>query len=226
MCNADENPSTDTCLLENWGCCVKTAVNGVCSTLHYLCNTGTSTNNVENATTWTWKCQGYNGGTTASCTENRSIDGDCGTTHYNCTSGTAANQRDNTADWTWTWSCSGLNGGTNDTCIEYKDPIPPTIATFNASVSNATVNLSWTAHDNTGGSGINHYGIWISSDGDSFDWIKDVTTTSTTDVPGDGTWWYGLHAIDNAGNDTSESDPGGPGKKQVTLLGKSQLKLV
>ncbi|MHB8660997.1 MAG: CARDB domain-containing protein [Minisyncoccota bacterium] len=44
-------------------------VNGSCSPTHYNCTAGTSINQVDNGTTWTWSCAGSGGGTTASCSE-------------------------------------------------------------------------------------------------------------------------------------------------------------
>lgn len=44
-------------------------INGRCAANHFLCVAGNSTNNQTSATSWTWDCQGMNGGTTASCTE-------------------------------------------------------------------------------------------------------------------------------------------------------------
>ncbi len=44
-------------------------VNGSCSVTHYGCTAGTSANNVDGATSWTWVCNGSNGGTNASCSE-------------------------------------------------------------------------------------------------------------------------------------------------------------
>ncbi|MFA5936952.1 MAG: CARDB domain-containing protein [Candidatus Paceibacterota bacterium] len=51
--------------------------NGSCSSpsVHYSCDKGTSTNNVDGATSWTWDCVSLNGGTTAHCTELKVIDG-------------------------------------------------------------------------------------------------------------------------------------------------------
>jgi hypothetical protein len=45
------------------------AVSGSCTPVHYSCYAGTSTNNVENPTNWTWTCAGSNGGSSASCQE-------------------------------------------------------------------------------------------------------------------------------------------------------------
>lgn len=48
-----------------------TAANGVCGATHYLCTIGSSINQNHNTTnnSYTWQCQGLNGGTTASCSE-------------------------------------------------------------------------------------------------------------------------------------------------------------
>src|SRR3989344_3744687 len=46
--------------------------NGVCSASHYSCSAGTSANNVDGSTTWTWTCLGPSGGANASCSENKS----------------------------------------------------------------------------------------------------------------------------------------------------------
>ena len=56
-------------------------LDGVCALAHSNCTAGVSATPVDGATTWTWKCNGDNGGTNASCTENKpsgSISGaDC-----------------------------------------------------------------------------------------------------------------------------------------------------
>ena len=55
--------------------CVSGAVNGSCSfprQQHYDCSAGTSANNVDGASAWTWSCNGSGGGTNASCTEPKS----------------------------------------------------------------------------------------------------------------------------------------------------------
>ena len=46
-------------------------VNGSCSALHYNCAAGTSTNNVNGVSAYTWSCAGTSGGTTASCSETK-----------------------------------------------------------------------------------------------------------------------------------------------------------
>jgi hypothetical protein len=44
-------------------------INGMCGPSHWLCSGGTSTNNATGSTSWTWSCQGSNGGSTALCSE-------------------------------------------------------------------------------------------------------------------------------------------------------------
>ncbi|MEK7499972.1 MAG: hypothetical protein AAB649_05200, partial [Patescibacteria group bacterium] len=45
--------------------------NGSCSATHYSCVVGTSINNSESPSGWTWSCSGSNGGTSASCSESK-----------------------------------------------------------------------------------------------------------------------------------------------------------
>ena len=97
------------------------AVDGVCSSTHYNCTAGTSANNVDGSTSWTWNCNGSNGGTNASCSESKTpsaVNGVCSATHYDCSSGSSVNHG---ADSTqWTWNCNGSNGGANASCSEDK----------------------------------------------------------------------------------------------------------
>ena len=58
-------------------CTSPPAVNGVCAATHYNCTAGTSANNVNGTTAWTWECNGSNGGTNASCTENKPVTYSC-----------------------------------------------------------------------------------------------------------------------------------------------------
>jgi hypothetical protein len=57
-------PETTVVVLDNQ------VVNGVCSPQHFNCVAGTSIRNRTGINSWTWQCQGINGGTTASCSEN------------------------------------------------------------------------------------------------------------------------------------------------------------
>ncbi len=94
------------------------AVDGQCGTTHYNCTAGTSTNNVENSDNYTWTCEGSNGGTDATCSEEKKIDGKCEKTHYRCIAGTSTNNVENRSNYTWT--CKGENGGSDDSCKESK----------------------------------------------------------------------------------------------------------
>ncbi len=72
VCQGSGDGHTDASCSEN-----KTiAVNGACSSpaVHYTCAAGTSASNVSGATTWTWNCNGSNGGTTSpQCSESKPI---------------------------------------------------------------------------------------------------------------------------------------------------------
>lgn len=77
-CAADEKRQSRTCnpttCSNRTQCvydesCATQPVNGVCSSTHYNCTAGTSANNNSGATTWTWTCNGSDGGTNASCSE-------------------------------------------------------------------------------------------------------------------------------------------------------------
>ncbi len=52
---------------------VVSPVNGSCAPAHYNCSSGTSTSNVNGATAWTWTCAGSNGGSSASCSEDKPL---------------------------------------------------------------------------------------------------------------------------------------------------------
>lgn len=84
----------------NGSSCAPTPINGACSPDHYLCVTGTSTNNVNGSTEWTWDCDGINGGTDASCSEPK------GTT---CTNGATNPPACTTTDG----GSTCINGATN-----------------------------------------------------------------------------------------------------------------
>ena len=71
-----------------------TSVNGACSSpaTHYSCSAGTSSNNRDNTSTWTWSCVGSGGGTTASCSESKYPDLTAGATTATPSSGTVGQQ--------------------------------------------------------------------------------------------------------------------------------------
>ncbi|MFC1789833.1 PKD domain-containing protein, partial [Patescibacteria group bacterium] len=67
----------------------------------------------------------------------------------------------------------------------------------------AAFSIAWTASD-TGGSDIDHSEIWRAPDSGgvpgAWNNIYPNATSPTTENPGDGTWWYGIHALDDASN--------------------------
>lgn len=98
-------------------CTATTPTNGLCSSTHYGCIAGTSAGNSFNGTTYSWSCDGTNGGSTDSCSETPTpVNGSCSATHYGCVSGTSGGTAyDGT---TYTWSCTGSNGGSTASCSE------------------------------------------------------------------------------------------------------------
>ena len=54
---------------------ISNPVNGSCSATHYNCASGSSANNVNGASAYTWDCVGSNGGSTASCSESNTGTG-------------------------------------------------------------------------------------------------------------------------------------------------------
>ena len=101
------------------------AIDGVCSATHYNCLPGISVDKVNGLNSWTWYCNGLNGGNRSpQCSESKNpgaIDGVCSVTHYNCSEGISNNNISGLNSWTWT--CDGSGGGTNAACFEkYRIP--------------------------------------------------------------------------------------------------------
>ncbi len=101
-----------------------TPTNGACSATHYSCNAGNSISNNFNGSTYTWICQGLNGGfDSGTCSESAGgtpTNGACGTTTYwDCTAGTVINGDYTPSTYTYTWVCQGLNGGSNSNNCSY-----------------------------------------------------------------------------------------------------------
>lgn len=134
--------------------CVSDDIPGMCSPTHYSCAIGTSINNVSGATSWTWSCDGLNGGTSAACSENKPVTmtnpGVCGSgagiTSVSQPSGTAACESGSTfneasdSGTAWNWQCS------RDTTVSCSAPKPS--ATNDAPVTSFTFdnyNLSYGA---------------------------------------------------------------------------------
>lgn len=65
--------------------CTTFPVNGICSPTHYSCSFGTSGSNSSNTSTWTWSCNGYNGGSNASCSETKPTCSNGATNPPTCT---------------------------------------------------------------------------------------------------------------------------------------------
>jgi hypothetical protein len=76
--------------------------------------------------------------------------------------------------------------------------------------SNPTVDLSWTtAGDNL--SGIDGYGIYMSSAAGGPSNVKDIEeVTSYSETLADGTWYFNIRSVDNAGNWDSDFESYGP----------------
>jgi len=113
----------------------------------------------------------------------------------------------------------------------------PTVTSFSVNQDSVTLGSAFTISfsvADTGGSGLNRVELWRANDdeGTPIDWKEiqrvsisgDTYTGSLTDSPpAAGTYWYGLHVVDNAGNSNDERNsntngsPGvyGPIKVQV-----------
>ena len=96
-------------------------VNGACDVIHYSCLTGNSRNNVDGASTWTWSCNGINGGTNASCSETKIVVNGGWSVWSACSGGTQTRTCTNPAPANGGASCSGNSsqscGGTG-TCSD------------------------------------------------------------------------------------------------------------
>jgi hypothetical protein len=225
-----------TCPISGYVCCKATATNGVCyyaTALPYLCNPGTSINNNENATTWTWNCQGYNGGTTSGlCTKTKPTPTPTPTPGGSCATlpdcGTGRSCSDSSCAGTCppadpdfigrTDKCLSTNafGGTaadyNGKWAVCCDP-KLRITALSATVSGNRVNVSWTTNMT-----VTHVTVWrgLTSSGP---WTQKIPVPVSSpyqdNPPNGGEWWYGLHVEDNFGNIADDSDVGGP--KMATI---------
>lgn len=128
-CSPDEANTYNSCLADNPGydctltscthiglpsnkikcyydVCTAEPVNGSCSATHYNCSAGTSANNVSGETSWTWNCNGSNGGSNASCSEPKLSPPMTGTllpTPSSCTILAGASSCPTTLDWETTY---------------------------------------------------------------------------------------------------------------------------
>ncbi len=109
-----------------------------CSSVHYACVLGNSANNSSNTSNWTWNCNSTNGGSNASCSENKppsnSPSGSISAT--TCTIANGAS----TCVSSVTWSTSNLVAGTS-TAVTRNNPDGTSVSssTSGTNVSN-TVN--------------------------------------------------------------------------------------
>ena len=110
------------------------------------CNGGTYADYSDTSTDWRWRCNGQNGGSTATCSASKPsgpppVDGDCiiyPQSHGNppvqgyasqpatndatgCIAGTYSDWSDGATDWRW--RCRGANGGTDDACSVNRESI-------------------------------------------------------------------------------------------------------
>jgi len=118
---------------------------------------------------------------------------------------------------------------TNGICDEIKnvittppppsaDTMSPTVQTFsvfpNSIIAGSAVNISYTVSD-TGGSSLNRVELWRANDdgGNPRGWAEikrnphsgnGPVTGTFSDTPSTGTYWYGIHVVDNVGNWTPE----------------------
>lgn len=122
--------------------------------------------------------------------------------------------------------------GTHSNTITYTvtgpDTVSPTVVSFNVSPNSiapgGTLNFSYTISD-AGGSGLNRVELFRTPDSgghpDATQWAVVKTNsasgngplngTFTDSLSANGTYWYGIHVFDNAGNQPGfEPDPPGP----------------
>ena len=97
----------------------------------------------DDATSWKWKCNGKNGGTSTECSASKQpapVNGQCKIYPWNHASqpatatanGCVAGDYQDIADDSnnWKWKCIGKNGGTQDTCLSAKKPKCDILAKF------------------------------------------------------------------------------------------------
>jgi hypothetical protein len=84
------------------------------------------------------------------------------------------------------------------------DLTPPTshVATLPAQETSTTFGVNWSGSDNTGGSGLAYFDIYVSIDGGAFTLWQSHTTAATANYTGQQGHSYGFFSIatDNAGN--------------------------
>lgn len=116
--------------------------------------------------------------------------------------------------------CGRDNAGNTSTwdsgAAQYNvDATAPTTTSFTVNgisypstvTASGALTIAWTATD-TGGSGIQKHEVWRAPDSGEVPgtWSKiiDPATSPETNNPANGTWWYGVHTLDNANNCINE----------------------
>ena len=154
------------------GVCALVPVNGSCSSpaSHYTCASGTSTNNVNGLTAWTWNCAGSNGGSTASCSETKG-SGSLMSGTISATSCTIpANASTCTSSVSWT--TANLVGATTE------------VTRDNPSNTHVSWNTSGTNVSNVINHGVSNFYLYNSAD------VNPLASTSVSAdcTPGVTTW--------------------------------------
>ncbi|MDC3283543.1 S8 family serine peptidase [Planctomycetota bacterium] len=118
-----------------------------------------------------------------------------------------------TVDNSGNWSSSHESYGPMK--VDFTQPDAVTLLTSSSHApgvpsSNPTVDLSWTtASDNL--SGIDGYGIYMASGAGGPSNVKDIEeVTSYSETLADGTWYFNIRSVDNAGNWDSDFVSYGP----------------
>ena len=188
-------------------------VNGSCSTTHYGCNAGTSANNSDNSTNWTWNCNGSGGGTNASCSENKSsrppVDGECGEYHYDCNEGSSGDEIDDGGAWNWT--CYGEYGGSDDSCSERKPPsafsllsisVNPT--TYSVTLPSSTISATYIL---TNGTSTNTNCRLLDYQGSPLNSYASCTGSMSVTAPAAaGSYGYSIQAFKSSTSETKTSN--------------------
>jgi hypothetical protein len=104
---------------------------------------------------------------------------------------------------TATDSMGNTSAPSDDTLIEV-DTVAPTstVARLPATTSATSFTVSWSGTDNTGGSGIAVYNVYVSDDGGPFTLFQSDTPATSATFTGQAGHTYGFYsvAVDNAGN--------------------------
>jgi len=105
-CNSSNPNRTEREVQLNYSVATIPFTNGACFATHYACSAGTSINNVDAGTSWTWSCSGYSGGSTASCSENKTT----GFSQSGATETTSGGYTIDTFTSSGTFTVSGASG--------------------------------------------------------------------------------------------------------------------